>query len=364
MTPPLAPRDGAYLRRALLLAARGRGQTAPNPLVGAVVVRGDRVIAEGWHAVFGGPHAEAVALTAAGDAAHGATLYVSLEPCNHVGKTPPCTDAIIAAGIARVVIGHGDPNPAVAGGVARLRDAGIEVAFADGGLLERAAELNAPFLFTHAVRDRPFITLKLALSLDAAIAPADRRQLWLTGDAARRYVHRLRADADAVAVGIGTALMDDPALTVRSGRRPRVAPARVVFDRTARLPIGSKLARTAKRLRTWVVAERPEPTQAAVLAKAGVQLYVAEGLPAQLAALRGAGVGSLLVEGGAGLAGALLSGGLVDRLIIFQAPVLLGAGALAGFGTVVPPDGGMGRWQVVERRSLGDDQMTRYRPIR
>jgi len=350
------------MRRALLLARRGWGRTAPNPLVGAVVVRDRLVVGEGHHADFGGPHAEAVALAAAGERARGAELFVTLEPCAHHGKTPPCADAIIAAGVRRVVVAVRDPNRTAAGGIERLRAAGIAVT--EGVEAAAAAELNAPFLFGQTSAERPFVTLKLAVSLDGALAPGDRTQRWLTGERARRQVHRLRAGADAVAVGIGTALADDPALTVRSGRRPRVPPVRVVFDQTARLPATSQLARSAGKVPTWVVAGAPSPAGRAELEKAQVRLVVATGLPAQLAELRRGGIHHLLVEGGAGLAGSLLSGGFVDRLVIFQAPVLLGAGALPAFGAVSPGSGVAAQWRVVERRTFDDDLMTVYAPLR
>jgi diaminohydroxyphosphoribosylaminopyrimidine deaminase/5-amino-6-(5-phosphoribosylamino)uracil reductase len=348
------------MRRALLLARRGWGQTAPNPLVGAVVVRDGRVVGEGWHARFGEAHAEAMALRAAGAAARGADVYVTLEPCAHQGKTPPCADALIAAGVRRVVVAVADPNPEAAGGIAKLRAAGIEVV--TGVLEAEAAELNAPFLFAHTRQDRPFVTLKLALSVDGAIAPADRTQVWLTGEGSRRHVHKLRAQVDAVLVGIGTALADDPDLTVRYGRRPRVVPRRLVLDRRARLPVTSRLARTVGKVPVEVLAEHPDPAHAAQLAAAGVVVRTAPDLASHLRALRESGVRHLLVEGGAGVAAALLRGRAVDRLIIFQAPVLLGAGALAGLGSFVPTAEGEDRWEVVERRAFGDDQMTIYRP--
>jgi diaminohydroxyphosphoribosylaminopyrimidine deaminase/5-amino-6-(5-phosphoribosylamino)uracil reductase len=349
------------MRRALVLARRGWGQTAPNPMVGAVVVRGGGVVGAGWHARFGEAHAEVMALAEAAEMARGSDVYVTLEPCTHHGKTPPCADALIAAGVRRVVIAHADPNPAAAGGAARLRAAGIEVV--EGVAHDEAAELNAPFLFQQRHAARPFVTLKLALSLDGAIAAADRAQRWLTGESARRAVHRLRAGADAVAVGIGTVLADDPALTVRHGRRPRVAPRRIVFDRTARLPATSRLARTARKVPVEVLAESPDAGRSAALEALGVTVHQAGGLGQHLGALRARGVGHLLVEGGAGIAEALLTSDAVDRLVIFQAPVLLGAGALAGFGTAVPPDEAAGKWVIVERRSFGDDQMTIYRPV-
>src|SRR6476661_53335 len=245
-----APADGAFMRRALDLAENGWGRTAPNPMVGAVVVRDGAIVGEGWHNRYGEAHAEVEAIRSAGERARGATMYVTLEPCNHEGHTPPCTDAILAAGIRRVVIAVADPNPVAAGGAERLREAGVTV---EVGLGEASArELNA--VFFHALAsDRPFVRLKLALSLAGAMSDATRRPAWLTGHEARAEVHRLRAGSDAVAVGIGTALADDPQLTVRGFTPPRVAPVRIVFDTSARLPLDSRLVRSARESPVLVV---------------------------------------------------------------------------------------------------------------
>ena len=351
------------MRRAIALAQKGWGQTAPNPMVGAVVVRGGEVVGQGWHARFGEAHAEVAALAAAGERARGATMYVSLEPCAHHGKTPPCVDAILAAGVTRVVIAAPDVSPTGRGGAVRLRDAGLVV---DVGLENVAArELNAPWYHGAGGATRPWVTLKLAVSLDGAIADATRAPGWLTGAAARREVHRLRAGADAIAVGIGTAIADDPQLTVRGRKKPRVAPARVVFDRTARLPLTARLVRTARKVPTLIVAERPDASRAAALGAAGVEVAIAAGPGAAMRLLHQRGVRHLLVEGGAGLAGALLEAALVDRLIMFQAPILLGRGALAAFGDVPGhPLMDAARWSVVVRKPFGDDLMTVYAPRR
>jgi len=353
---PAQSRDSAHMRRALSLARKGWGQTAPNPMVGAVVVRDGVVVGEGYHRRFGGPHAEVEALRAAGERARGATVYVTLEPCNHYGQTPPCTDALLAAGVARVVCATPDPNPQAGGGVERLRDAGVEVAV---GVEEPSArELNAAFLHSFG-SDRPWVTLKLAVSLDAALADAGRGPGWLTNPRSRREVHRLRAGHDAVAVGIRTALADDPALTVRGIRAPRVPPRRVVFDRHARLRLESRLVRTAREIPVTVVAERPDPARARLLEAEGVEVLVAPSLPEALRLLRRTGTRSVLVEGGAAIAGALLAGALVDRLIIFQAPIVLGAGSLNAFGDVPPTSVAEARrLPVVDRRAVGDDLMT------
>jgi diaminohydroxyphosphoribosylaminopyrimidine deaminase/5-amino-6-(5-phosphoribosylamino)uracil reductase len=355
-----APDDGAFMRRALALAERGWGRTAPNPMVGAVVVRDGVVVGEGWHAEYGGPHAEVEALRAAGELAHGATAYVTLEPCNHHGKTPPCTEALVAAGVRRVVVACEDPHPVARGGSQRLRDAGIDVTI---GVEEAAArELNAPFFHVLA-SDRPFVRLKLALSLDGAIADHTRRPGWLTGEAARHEVHRLRADADAIAVGIGTVLADDPALTVRHGPAPRIAPLRVVFDGSARLPLGSRLASTARDVPVVVVVRAPGREKAAALEELGVTLIQAATAREALVALRERGVRSLLVEGGATLATSLVQAALVDRLVIFRAPLVLGAGSLNAFGTAEPARAADApRWRLVESRRFEDDEMTVYAP--
>src|ERR1700722_9916414 len=274
--------DRAYMRRALAPAGRGWGRTAPNPLVGAVLVRDGEVVGEGHHAMYGGDHAEVVALRAAGGRAKGATAYLTLEPCAHHGKTPPCADALVAAGVRRVVAATADPNLAAAGGFARLREAGVETQV---GVEEAAArELNAAFF--HGFRsDRPWVTLKLAVSIDGAIAGRDGTG-WLTGRGSQTEVHRLRAGSDAVAVGIGTVLADDPLLTVREGDAPRVAPMRVVFDRTARLPLTSRLVRTAREAPVLVVASQPDPGRAAALGDVGVDIVIAASVDAALRALR------------------------------------------------------------------------------
>lgn len=353
--------DTFFMRRAITLAARGWGQTSPNPMVGAVIVRDGEVVGEGWHTKFGSAHAEREALAVAGEAARGATMYVSLEPCNHHGKTPPCSEAILAAGISRVVIATADINPVAQGGGSWLREHGVNVVFdvcADEG-----RELNAAFF--HALSsDRAFVQLKLAMSLDGAIADHTRRQSWLTGAESRREVHRLRAGVGGVAVGIGTALTDDPMLTVRDFEpAPRIPPARVVFDTSARLPLTSHLVKTAGVHRTIVVCWAPDPAHAAALEHAGVTLVHAATLKDALVALRAEGVSSLLVEGGSGLASAFIQETLVDRLIIFKAAVILGGGALNAFSGVAPGTlGVVPRWRIVDSRRFGDDEMTVYAP--
>ena len=335
--------------RALALAARGAGAVSPNPLVGAVVVGpGGAVWGEGWHGAWGGPHAEVWAVRDAerngyGDRLDEATLFVTLEPCSHTGKTPPCTDLVLDKGVPRVVVAHADPFPAVAGrGIERLRAAGVEVTV---GVRGRAARrLNEAFL-THVRTGRPLVTLKTAATLDGQVAAASGDSRWVTGRAARALVHRLRAEADAVLVGSGTARADDPALTVRdvpltAGQRQ---PLRVVLDRTGALPARLAVFADGAAPTVAVVSDGAAPPYADALeAAGGAVLRVPEraghlDLGAALDALGGGAglpagvrpVQSLLVEAGPGLATALLSQDLADRVLWFVAPKVLGAGTPA-----------------------------------
>ena len=355
----MEPGDAAFMRRALELAERGWGQTAPNPVVGAVVVRAGEIVGEGWHERFGAPHAEVNALAAAGDNARGSHVYVTLEPCTHYGKTPPCTDALIRAGVSAVTIGAREPTRLAGGGADVLRRAGIAVRI---GLEEQSArELNAAF--HHAAEsDRPWITLKLAVSADGAIAPPPdpdgrRPRQWLTGDAARAEVHRMRAGSDAIAVGIGTLLADDPQLTVRNFASPRVAPTRVVFDRNARTPLGSSVVTTAHEIPTVIVVGDQSLPALQPLRGHGVEILAARDLTDALKLLRSRGIQSLLVEGGAGIAGALLSAGHVDRLALIETPTNLGEGALDAFACVPSRDTVLGDFEIRELRQLGDDRL-------
>jgi diaminohydroxyphosphoribosylaminopyrimidine deaminase / 5-amino-6-(5-phosphoribosylamino)uracil reductase len=357
--PGFTPDDVRFMRRALALAEQGAGQVAPNPKVGAVIVRDGAIVGEGFHAHYGEAHAEVHALRIAGELARGATAYVSLEPCNHVGKTPPCTDALIGAGITRVVYATRDPNATAAGGAERLAAAGVII---QGGLLEAEARLrNAPFFHAARGADIPFVTLKLATSIDGAIVDATRKPGWITGPDALNAVHHLRAEADAIGVGIGTALADDPLLTVRLAPAPRVTPRRVIFDRRARLPLGSHLVRTAREIPVTVVTDGSQPTREAALAERGIQVLVAPLVREAFRALRDQGVRHLLVEGGSVIASDLLDAGLVHHLVIFQAPVILGTGAVPAFAAYPSQGAAMApRLRVLERRVFGDDLMTRY----
>jgi diaminohydroxyphosphoribosylaminopyrimidine deaminase / 5-amino-6-(5-phosphoribosylamino)uracil reductase len=347
------------MRRALALAERGWGRVAPNPLVGALVYRDGEVVGEGHHAAYGEPHAEVEALRAAGERARGATLYVTLEPCSHHGKTPPCTEAILAAGVRRVVFAAADPNPRAAGGAEVLRRAGVEV---EGGVgAEAARELNAPFFHAFADRGvaRPWLALKLALSLDARIADALGRSAWITGEEARAEVHRLRAGFDAVAVGIGTALADDPRLTVRGAVEPRRAPVRIVFDRLLRLPPAGYLARSAREIPVWALCgPGADPLRREELERAGVVVLAAPDLAGGLRLVRERGVRSVFCEGGAALAAALLDEELVDRLYLFFAPLFLGRGGRSPFGEMPDADiGDVVRWRHLGSASFGPDTL-------
>ena len=315
------------MRRALALAKRGSGETNPNPLVGCVIVRAGLVVGEGWHRRAGGPHAEAIALERAGRRARGATLYVNLEPCAHLEKrTPPCAPAVIAAGLRRVVVAIRDPNPAVRGrGLALLRRAGVEVT--SGLLAEEAARLNQRFLVAQS-KQRPFVLLKAALTLDGRIATASGESKWITSPGQRREARALRRLHDAVLVGIGTVLADDPMLlpTPRT-KRPFL---RIVLDSRLRLPLGSRLVRTARSSPVIVVCTRgPVPRRRALEAR-GVTVLVAPrsagrvSLPWTLRALWSLGLRSLMVEGGSEVLGSFLAARLVDQVALFRAPILLG----------------------------------------
>ncbi|HET7470989.1 MAG TPA: bifunctional diaminohydroxyphosphoribosylaminopyrimidine deaminase/5-amino-6-(5-phosphoribosylamino)uracil reductase RibD [Gemmatimonadales bacterium] len=345
------------MAHAIELAWRGWGRVQPNPMVGAVVLADGENVGEGWHAEYGGPHAEPLALAAAGSRARGATLVCTLEPCAHQGKQPPCTEAIHAAGIRRVVAAMQDPHTVAAGGAEWLAAEGVQVEL--GLMAAEAAAQNAAFL--HQVRDaaRPFVALKLATTIDGRIADANGLARWLSDQPARDWVQWLRAGFDAVAVGGVTAREDDPSLTVRGPLQPRTPPTRVVFAADGDVPTSLKLVRTAGQTPTIVVTQPSAPaSRLKPLETAGVAIIRAARLIDALAQLRRQGIGSLLVEGGGRLAGALLAEDLVDRYYWVQSPLWLGATAVpavAGLPTVALGDAR--RWRVAERRALGDDTL-------
>ena len=329
------------MREALRLAARARGRTHPNPMVGALVVRGGRIVGQGYHRKAGGPHAEVLALQAAGSLAHGGTLYVSLEPCCHFGRTPPCTEAILSAGIREAVIGMRDPNPLVSGGGIRaLRRAGVRVR--TGLLEEECRRLNEDFC--HYIRTgRPFVILKSALSLDGKIATSSGESRWISSPQSRSHTHRLRERADAILVGIGTILADDPSLTARPpGGRAR-DPLRVILDSRLKIPLTAKILNVHSKADTILATTRhSSPRRRAEVAAKGVEVLVLrevqEGVSLKdlLRVLGRRGIVSLLIEGGAKVSGEALRAGVVNKVIYYLAPILIGGerapGAIGGEG--------------------------------
>jgi diaminohydroxyphosphoribosylaminopyrimidine deaminase/5-amino-6-(5-phosphoribosylamino)uracil reductase len=323
--------DRRHLARAIELAQQGRGRVSPNPMVGAVIGRRDEVIAEGFHERLGGPHAEVEAISAAGESdLEGATLYVSLEPCCHHGRTPPCTDAIRRAGIRRVVVGSDDPSAHAAGrGLGILRDDGVEVVVADGELASRARLLNQPF----RKRSRtgcPWVRFKAAMTLDGKVATGSGDSKWISCEDSRRLTHQWRTECDAVAVGVGTALADDPLLTARIDGAHR-QPSRVLFDSLARLPLDSQLLSSARDIPLIVVVSRAAPRAATDALEAhGAEVIVAPGeneparVRSALQQLGAHGVASILLEGGPHLAGAFFDAGEIDEVRLFLAPLVLG----------------------------------------
>ncbi|HEU4461138.1 MAG TPA: bifunctional diaminohydroxyphosphoribosylaminopyrimidine deaminase/5-amino-6-(5-phosphoribosylamino)uracil reductase RibD [Solirubrobacterales bacterium] len=326
MNTPLTPPDHAHLRLALELAAGGRGRVSPNPLVGAVVVHDDSVIGEGFHAELGGLHAERAALADCrerGQDPDGATMYVTLEPCAHAGRQPPCVEAILGAGISRVVIASDDPSEKTAGkGPAMLRDAGVEVSFAEGAEATAAIRLNQPFR-KHAKTGLPLVILKMAMSLDGQTATAPGDSPWISGPESRELVHRWRSESDAIAVGIGTVLADDPLLTARiDGARQ---PVRVVFDSQARLPLDSQLVKTVDQAPVFVVTAHGLPGERlGALGHAGVETVAATDVESALRTLGRRGITSLFLEGGRTLASAFVAAGQIDESRTFIAPMLIG----------------------------------------
>jgi diaminohydroxyphosphoribosylaminopyrimidine deaminase / 5-amino-6-(5-phosphoribosylamino)uracil reductase len=327
--------DRAHLARAIAIAMRGEGAVTPNPMVGAVIAQGERVIGEGWHERIGGPHAEVQAIRACGEAdLSQATLYVSLEPCCHTGKTPPCTEAIMHAGIRRVVVASEDPTEKACGrGLGILRDEGVEVLVEDGQLAKDARLLNQPFR-KHAKSGRPWVLFKSAMTLDGKVATRAGDSQWISGEQSRERAHFWRYALDAVIVGIGTVLADDPQLTARPHGSPVASerqPQRVVFDSLARMPTDSKLIADAHEFPLTVVVSRAAAratTEALEAAGARVVVAAGENEPARirhaLDQLGAMGITSALLEGGPHLAGAFLDAGEIDEVRLFLAPLLLG----------------------------------------
>jgi diaminohydroxyphosphoribosylaminopyrimidine deaminase / 5-amino-6-(5-phosphoribosylamino)uracil reductase len=351
---------------ALSLGRRGLGRVWPNPAVGCIIVKDGRIIGRGWTADGGRPHAEPQALSEAGKAARGATAYVTLEPCAHHGKTPPCAEALVAAGIARVVIAAGDPDPRVAGrGVVILKSAGIEV---ETGVLQAEADIDHAGFFSRITKGRPFVTLKIASSLDGRIATATGESRWITGPQARRAVHALRARHDAVMIGGGTARADDPMLDIRDLGLSK-QPVRVVISRRLDLPVEGRLAQTANAQPLWL-CHGPE----AEARRADWKALGAECLPCEvtggqispasaLAALAEKGLTRVFCEGGGALAASLLREGLVDELIVHSAGLAIGAEGTPALGAMgIDRLGNAPRFDLAEVKQLGADVQSVWRP--
>jgi diaminohydroxyphosphoribosylaminopyrimidine deaminase/5-amino-6-(5-phosphoribosylamino)uracil reductase len=363
--------DQSAMRAALTLARRGLGAVWPNPAVGCVIVKEGRVVGRGWTQPGGRPHGETEALRRAGEAARGAAAYVSLEPCCHWGKTPPCVDSLIAAGVRRVVVALEDPDRRVAGeGVRRLRAAGLETE--TGLYAEEAAEINAGFLCRLRL-GRPLVTLKLATSLDGRIATHLGESQWITGPPALERAHALRAAHDAIMVGTGTVLADDPRLTCRLSGLSHHSPVRVVIDRHLRIPLTARLISEARDVPTWVITlTSAHPARREALLASGVTVIDADPDPEgvvclsdALAALGERGITRLLVEGGGQLAAGLAHAQLVDRLAWVHAPMLIGGDgvpAIAGFGLEVLADAP--RFERLSTETVGGDVLTTFRARR
>jgi len=357
MDDQLTAQDQAHLRRALELAEGGRGRVSPNPLVGAVVVRGETVIGEGFHAELGGLHAERAALADCrerGEVPAGATMYVTLEPCAHEGRQPPCVEAILEAGIGRVVIASDDPSEKTAGrGPEILRDGGVEVHFAGGPAERKARSINQPFR-KHARTGLPLVVLKMAMSLDGQTTTPPGEEPWISGPESRELVHRWRAECDAIAVGIGTVIADDPLLTARvEGARQ---PSRIVFDSHARLPLDSRLVKSVDQAPVLVVAGHDVPGERlGELAHAGVETLAATDVESALRALGRRGVTSLFLEGGKTLASSFAAADQVDECRTFFAPMLIGSPARA----TLPPCEMVLGGSAVEKS--GDDLLVKAR---
>jgi diaminohydroxyphosphoribosylaminopyrimidine deaminase/5-amino-6-(5-phosphoribosylamino)uracil reductase len=325
--------DSYYMKRALALARKGVGTTAPNPAVGCVIVKEGRIIGEGWHKKAGTPHAEIHALAAAGSETGGADVFVTLEPCNHTGRTPPCTEALIAAGVTRVVAGMEDPDPRVAGtGFARLRSAGIKV---EQGLMEAECRaLNRPYL-KHVTTGRPYVTYKCAMSLDGHIATVTGESRWISGEESRRIVHRLRRASDAVMVGVDTIITDNPHLTVRHVRGRN--PLRIIVDTRLRTPESVNVLGSGSAHQTIIATIESNPRVHLRYTRQGSSIIVCQeeygrvSLPDLLRQLGERGIQSILLEGGSRLAGEMIYKGLIDEFIFFLAPTVIGSDGFAPF---------------------------------
>ncbi|CDM57140.1 MULTISPECIES: bifunctional diaminohydroxyphosphoribosylaminopyrimidine deaminase/5-amino-6-(5-phosphoribosylamino)uracil reductase RibD [Rhizobium] len=359
--------DARFMQEAIRLGLLHLGQTFTNPSVGCAIVLDGQIVGRGVTAVGGRPHAEPQALAEAGKLARGATAYVTLEPCSHYGKTPPCAEALIAYGVGRVVISVTDPDPRVSGrGIARLRDAGIEV---ESGILEVEGKRSLAAYLTRQTKNRPYVTLKLAVSADGMIGKKGEGQIAITGPAARAEVQKLRAETDAILVGIGTAIADDPLLTVRTPGLETRSPIRVVLDENLSLPLDSRLVTTAREVPVIVVATEPPRfdnsedeaflARRAALDRAGVEIVQCNpNRPDELLpALASRGISSLVVEGGARTAKLFLDAGYVDRILFYQGPVVIGQdGIESPVTTTDMPSGFLHKGTFM----FGDDRLDEY----
>ena len=360
-----APADDArFMALAFTLGRRGLGNTWPNPAVGAVIVKDNVIVGRGWTQPGGRPHAEVEALRHAKKAAQGATLYVTLEPCAHQGKTPPCADAIIKAGIARVVSALEDPNPEVAGkGHAKLRDKGIAV---DVGLGEEEARRVHAGHIMRVTDNRPFVTLKLAVSADGKAGLAGRKPVAITGEAARTRVFQMRAENDAIMVGIGTVLSDNPQLTCRLPGMFERSPVRVVLDATLKLPLSTSVVATVRETPTWVITSaKPSAIAEEILQQRGCKVFRVSDTGSKLdfddvlKVLAGEGITRLMVEGGPKLAGAMAAAGLVDELALLRGATTIGADGIDALDGMAL-DGFTGQLQARGRETLGPDVLETY----
>ena len=348
----ITARDERYMREAIELSLAHVGRTGPNPSVGCVIVKDGEIVGRGVTALGGRPHAEPQAIAEAGDKARGATAYVTLEPCSHHGRTPPCANAIVASGIARVVVAVADPDPRVSGrGLKILADADIEVTI---GILQKEARRAMAGYLTRQTKGRPQVTLKLAVSADGMLGRKGEGQVAITGPEARAEVHRLRAESDAILVGIGTALADDPELTVRLQGYEDASPLRIILDRRAELPLTSKLARSAKTVPVLLAVGPGAVGNRSALQEVGVETVDVAGIEDLLGLLAQRGISSLMVEGGARVASDLLARGLVDRIHLYDSFVTVGPNGIASPITADHLPAGFVR---VEERRMGADRL-------
>ena len=349
--------DAQYMQIALRLAARNLGQVWPNPAVGCVIVKDNQIIGRGWTAKGGRPHAETMALQQAGKNARGAIVFVTLEPCSHQGQTPPCVDALIAAGITRVVIAIGDPDPRVNGqGIAKLKAASIEVI--ENIERETAQKINEGFL-SRIQKQRPKIAMKLATSLDGKIALCNGQSQWITGDAARQYGHLLRSQNDAILTGTGTVLADDPMLDCRLRGMQARSPLRIVMDRELKIPLGCKLAQTASQIPVWVYTESIDQIKIDALQSAKIKVISLPMLNVEscVSHLAGMGITRLLVEAGQALSTKFLQSGMVDYIHWFRAPKIIGNDGLAAISNLNSAElDQLQKFKIIDSRALGDDR--------